>query len=690
VAIAGEKRPTRRAELLDALAQLAIVIDPLAVSTPKEPAEPIDVLDLVDEHGNLRPITIDKALAPPLVDAAEAISAWRELSSLLDDARLFPVAQLSKRLAVLAPLLIDQPGWRSLIDTVDAAVGASGGSAAVAAVARDRGVALREAGRYRDALREMHTAKVEWWQGDTLRGSLLAMLIIADCYQALRLLQAAKQHALAAAYGASIGGDDVIDLVSTGFLFASECDYLGGASFGALELVSLGLLAQSHYVDTEASKSADDQRTRAVMTLGWCLHLARRVAPRFVPFVEQTAKTLGFYEGLDEVDRSVPDEPRDAFLARIDDQLLGRLLSDSGTARVIRFAALGTDWTITASNRFEDARAAERFASAVQVTLVELADEDLCLIPTSIRVKVEIADDAEPIDDRIRWAASNVGREWLVRLTAYDESRHGVETDAFANEVLVFLTQILIDASLLPQEAFLAALEDAFRRGLSHKLTSVRPFDELGIPRDLYDRAPRALVYPPADPTGFRTQDHAELEWESGVGPTYDRDEALDMIRRRYELTPKAIPNLLGRLRADAEFAEVVVALRQHGWRDWHILLAVNNAALNDKLRREDVVTDRAEAERRTQEWIKNFDLDEDRERPIAFTVDEMQFHRRMTIPLALRGYGLSLHQPTPDFDAIDRFLGERYGYWEDDVEHEDLFPLASETAPPGDAAAIN
>jgi hypothetical protein len=39
-----------------------------------------------------------------------------------------------------------------------------------------------------------------------------------------------------------------------------------------------------------------------------------------------------------------------------------------------------------------------------------------------------------------------------------------------------------------------------------------------------------------------------------------------------------------------------------------------------------------------------------------------------------LIGFGLTPNQQTPDFTAIFAVLGQRYGYWTDDVDHEDFF----------------
>ena len=37
--------------------------------------------------------------------------------------------------------------------------------------------------------------------------------------------------------------------------------------------------------------------------------------------------------------------------------------------------------------------------------------------------------------------------------------------------------------------------------------------------------------------------------------------------------------------------------------------------------------------------------------------------------------------QRTPDVPAIERLLAARYGYWDDDVPHDDPFPETDETS---------
>ena len=181
------------------------------------------------------------------------------------------------------------------------------------------------------------------------------------------------------------------------------------------------------------------------------------------------------------------------------DALTGLPFSDLGETRYIQFSALGTDWTLKSANDRQSVHAAERFAAATQALLAELAHEDLCIAPTRITVVVEPQSVApQGSDGRVEALPSNDGRLWRVRLspaTANSFPRN------FTAELLEALVSILIEASLLPGEDFLAAMERASERGLGQKLSLVRPYDELMavVSDERYAETGRNRLTPPWD-----------------------------------------------------------------------------------------------------------------------------------------------------------------------------------------------
>ena len=61
----------------------------------------------------------------------------------------------------------------------------------------------------------------------------------------------------------------------------------------------------------------------------------------------------------------------------------------------------------------------------------------------------------------------------------------------------------------------------------------------------------------------------------------YDEQLERKAIAERYKNIAKAVPHTLERLRQSSTFLTMVEQLRNERWKDWHILLAVFNGAMN-------------------------------------------------------------------------------------------------------------
>lgn len=207
---------------------------------------------------------------------------------------------------------------------------------------------------------------------------------------------------------------------------------------------------------------------------------------------------------LTEREKVTPLAPDD-WVRRADEQLQGRPFADAGPERIIRFAALGTDWTVRSAIAYRHARAAERFAAAAQVLLVELSDDDLCLLPSRIDVTVEATTEHLALEDRVLWAASN-DKSLRKVLLSTAERPEDLDAEQLNLELLYVLTTILLDVSLLPHERYFQTLDSAYKRGLTHKLAPPRPYDDLAevVAAQRYELTPRGRARPPLTPLAFR------------------------------------------------------------------------------------------------------------------------------------------------------------------------------------------
>ena len=297
-----------------------------------------------------------------LTDPARTLSAWTDLMQSLDETPLLPISKMSDIIQLLVPLWSNQPEWRDLLDLVDEAVAQRSGKNVVADRARFRAVKLLNAGRRLDALEEFHKVKIDWWSGETLRGSVLAMILIADLYFQMSLPQASKSYALAVSYIAYTSGDEELaDLVPAGLLMAAKADFLAGAWCSATELYELGLATQSEFVEDGLDSEQHPEVQDAVLRLTFINSCARNVASDLTNMVGDSLDRIGARGIVEEVidDLGTADK---GFWESLGG-LVARPFADVGETRYIRFYALGSEWTVIADNDIESVREAERFAA---------------------------------------------------------------------------------------------------------------------------------------------------------------------------------------------------------------------------------------------------------------------------------------------------------------------------------------
>ena len=681
-----EQAPSRntRAILLRTLGQLYFHPDLADIELPEEP---LPAPDPADGEAAFSSDVVAWGGAP-VISLPHAMSSWLELARLLEDAPLFPVDSFARQLGVLTSVLVDHPDWAELTELVDAALVIASGQAAAADRCRDRAVKLREAGRLRHAVHELHRAKIDWWSGDTFRGSLLTMLLIADCYQQMNLPYAAKFYALAVCAGVARHEEESVDLMPSALIAAGDADYLAGAWCGAAELYELACFAAASF--WEGDPDDHDSVLRSIVHLSWIHAAARTLVPAALPQLEASVGRTGVNAYLDEVRDVVPALTRLDWERIGDEDLLGRPFSDAGHERIIRFAALGTRWTIRSSTERADSFIAERLAAAAQILLVELADVELCLLPTDVTVEVSAA--AAPDGP----AMERPGPEypwWRAQLTAWDASAPD-RADDVLDELLAVIVALTRGASLASDDQVEDALARAMRRGLTHKLATGHVYDDLVqlvLPDD-NEEIQRSVAEPDIDKTSGTIRESPELPWPAGLGPTYDQARSYEMIRRRYDVVPTLMVRTLPRLRNDPAWQRLVVRLRDRGWRDWQILTAAHNVTINEArfLSRRSVVSraDREREERRASEpegpWADTVPLS-------AYHENALDRARRLAMMASLQGWDLQLNQPVADPEAVESFLVARYAYWTDDVEHDDPFEthdaFAGADAPPAPQA---
>jgi hypothetical protein len=613
----------------------------------------------------------------PFVSLDRGLETWTNLMKMVDEAPLFPIESFSDSFAVLSPFIYGHDRYRELAELTDDRLSVTAGRTAAASKCRDRAVALNGAGMTCAAIKEFHRAKIGWWSGDTMRGSLLSMMILSNCYRKLGMIHAAKQYALQTARTASLSNDDGLqDLFAAGIMHCVLLSYDLGEWASATSTAESAL--RLHATLVEPLNPDDERVTKVMYSLLWIYLSSSDVAPRLAERAKDLLIEAHMWEDIEDFVLEQVPQPPEHWQERIGEQIHGEWMSDLKQELRVELKVFGTHWTISGENDLATSCAIQRLAAALEIFLVDQFDVDFVLLEEKITIRVEVdAEFAEPV-----FAQSSSGtRCWDVTLTPWSEVGN---VDVY-EELVPIITTILGEISLLPAEQFFDQFGRSMKEGLVNKLSMGASMDLLllWVRDESYDE----IIYgtrltPYIEDSRYIPQEHPELRWRDGLGPTYSQSAAEELIQLRYDRIPSQFSFTLNRLNSSEPFRKTVRILRRKGWLDWHILLAIANIVINQRA----ALRTKAKGEHSVAEIAMNYENvvhltlseSETEDSPIVpeseFSIAKLESSRRMTLPIFLNNVGLELHQNPPDLGAIQKLLDARFRYWSDDVPHEDPF----------------
>lgn len=609
----------------------------------------------------------------------KALDYWLKLIKHVEQALLFPLESFADRLTQYLDIaddvfsLSNNMKFIELTHKVDELLTKRHGGFIAAEKCRDRAMALLGKGKILRAIKQIHKARINWFAEETLYGSLLSALLIVDCYRKLSLAYAAKYYGLAIAYIALNAKDENIKkFISRGLIDAASCDHFHGAFLSYLDFTHSGLLYYSTF-----SKDTDpcDPTSEINITLFHASNvrmLAKRFAPGLLAFIDSRTKK---WKGLEEYfDKLIPLaentwEKKDIseLWSVLEEQLIDKPFSDVGKVRELSFSALGIKWLFKWINNYNNTYLAEEFVAVLQILLADLADTDLYLLPTKVEVEINISDKGgislEPIPSNTK----NCWRLYLVETMNEHEST-----------LVAYAAELIFYACVLPQNRFYKILETALEEGLSSKIFFGNRYKDLYtyfVNHELFQESNRSSFDKQNLQCSFNPKVSTELKWFDGPAFDYRKEETKGILKRRYERSIMPIKYTIQRLVNDPEFKKIVSSLRSDGWLDWHILTAVSMRAVNyriSKIKKSGIIIPLD-----IREMFVRYCNEEENENsepiPISvFSEDNLRMALKTSMMSTLKGLGLEDHQITPDFDAISDFLGKRYNYWTDDIEHDD------------------
>ncbi len=625
---------------------------------------------------------------PPNFSAA--IDCWLELAAVIKDAPMFPLRRFSFNVNELLELVLEfdkdavvPDSYLELTQKLDNLLAERSGGFVAAENCLKRSEIFEEKGRRLDAIDQLHKSKVDWYSAETLGRCLRSMLFLSMCYMKLGQLFAAKYYALAVAFIAENSSNlDVKPMISIALMRAATWDYILGAFCGFLLLTDIELLIHNVHAKDAWDLEKNSELQSIVFHLMVLKAMSERVQPSFENYVDEKIEKFipkGVVDGvLPTARKSFKDLSDEELWVETGKELLGPPFGDFSEKRWYSWSALGIRWNTMWYNDYQTTRAAEEFIAVLQLFLVEIAKVDLCLIPTEVGL---ILQTHQGPNIKLTPSASNSSRLWRVALPVLKQDRQS-DASSIQAEIFGAVSSILLEVSLVPKEQYFELVKSLMEKGLNHKLFVAQPYQILYgefIKQEDFAAIPRGTEGQPVNEFNRNNFVPAELEWKKDLGPTYSNEKADEYLKNRYENVMPSIRFTLPRLLKSEQFHSTVQLLRSQGWLDWHILTAVSAATITERLNKKFL------SQPSFEELNKAFDelrVEGEDWAPVdatVFSAETLRFCLITSMMDTIRLIGLECRQVTPDFEAIEKFLAERYRYFVDDVDHEDPFQNAEE-----------
>ncbi|MCB0309523.1 MAG: hypothetical protein KDD48_09140, partial [Bdellovibrionales bacterium] len=357
----------------------------------------------------------------------ETFVHWNELVDLVEQAPLFPLEHFSDNLSVLTPHIGADPRFLEITDKVDQLLSNRVGGFVAAEKCRDRAIAFHDNDQILLAIDHLHRAKINWFSAETLRGTIVASRFIAECYDKLGLMYAAKYYLLSSSYLAFHSkDDDVRDHISKSFFQTAEYLYKAGEWLTFFSFMELALLSHHHY-DHQPLNIVEHENLMRVFCYGT---IVRTLSQRFWPGIDQPIEEKFSKWPLDDETREelakLIDEkdensywektPLEDIWLQIEEGLSGKPFNDVGEQRTISWKALGIEWEVCFFNRYELTRVTEEFIAVLQIALADFAKDDFQLLPVKVKINASLSEsDTIKVTEKF----DNKQLEWDIELPQF-------------------------------------------------------------------------------------------------------------------------------------------------------------------------------------------------------------------------------------------------------------------------------
>lgn len=579
----------------------------------------------------------------------------------------------------------DHPIFDRILTKLRPTIQKVAGSAALAESHDKRARQFIEQDKFVRAIRELHSAKIEWFNDQTMPQAVIACRMLSDCYCSLGLHYAGLYHALSAAFMTVNAADnDSLVLRTPECLFqAAEAAHRQGHACLSWKLNEAAMSLHYRMSPEPQHLDAHDDFREFYVHLPSTLLTAQRLAPALAGHMLKDLERWGLRAGLEKRTRQLEQASTKWTEAQHQENLqtgfTGPPFSDTDENCETLWSCYGLRFWVRWENNHEALRFAGEFVSTLQITLADLADVDLDIIPGMVRIDLKLVDAPST---KARQSASKEFHQWTVFIPRQTATNNDT-VEASLKAALVCIFQIFRSLSVMPGKDFLRHAEQWAPRAADHAFTA-RRFPELidfFLPREHLDLPARRMpgAVKPAD---WLPRESPQLPWRESIHPLFDEAEQLRMIQQRYDVSTAGLRYTLPGLLRQAGFRSAITALRQQGWKDWHILASALNTVVLYR------VSQRTRRDIHPQRWIQEVQrelYDPDLPSKPAVPADLLTFESLeggifANLPAVLANLGLEIDPQGMKLEALRRYLRVRWRYFDLDVPHRNI--LAPEREP--------
>jgi hypothetical protein len=539
------------------------------------------------------------------------------------------------------------------------------------------------------ALDFFHKAKDLYQNEATYEGFILAVMGISQLYSAIGMNLAAKYYSFSAIWFCFQKEDShLYKRISDSYALLLHYDFKQGSWMSYLQVFENYITARNEFDPRKFDPETDELFRKTLAECAFILGLAPIISNQLKGFVEYEKVRMDqlysdfLKESVEFIEKEQSSIGLNELIAR---KLENPPINDIGSKRTISWKAFGSEWNIEFENDFLTNSVGEEFASLIQIIQTEIAlrEVDFHLTKSRIKIIIELVENPKGPEQ----LPSNSEYHWKVFLPVLNY-KEPAEKNMHYVAITVAFQMMLNELSLLPVDDFQAGFHSLFKEGLGNRALTI----------NAYQRAYRDLVSEDKFKESMRNKFESEtlnieqhesetLASKKNDSPLYNHNKAIENITGRYKNCLSVIHLTLERLKQSEQFITELSRLKDEGWLDWQIVLALYNNILD--LKAKNLLAQNGKTYANDKAWLEDFQKtfheirfkDETEtyvEIPIKELIGEnLELQLKQISTHVLKSFGLEDKSRFPNFNALKSFLNERFRFHEDEVE--ELSPFNNE-----------